>query len=305
MFNLCNDVQVNSKSIAQEEGSTNKEDKKVNNKVSLSTQEIFTQEGEQKVLSLYSKREKRVKRKSPDSQLEVFSSAKRLASSEVKEKSAHNGVNFLPVHVTLPSFQSGVDHSFAEQCIAEFTRLKAQYAPLFQTDFIQPATFTFPPMPDVGMDKILVVSSKKCKYLGTSGVVYCHAVCGRGKTENGEFFLVLAHISLCDPSIVLKKMTEKLRKLGCPASEHAFYIFGGALPASKEEDNSCLDNQQEFLSLSDKYPIKEVKFNMLTYKEQENVESYAIVFGEKGIYFKKGQLFNPVKGYENAGKNLI
>src|SRR6185503_9053970 len=100
----------------------------------------------------------------------------------------------------------------------------------------------------------------------------CHAVCASGKTEEGEVFLGLAHGSFEDGEAVFQKMSSDFAKAGCLHKSIKFYVVGGIL----SEEMSSFSSQKEFLSLSNRYNIDGVVFNVIENEDDDSSLSVAI-----------------------------
>lgn len=178
-----------------------------------------------------------------------------------------------------------------------FIHLQNQYSSLFnpiQSVFLELKTRFAEQVCHVDMDRMGVISTKDFSFIGTQGVFTCHTICAKGHNVANQVFLGLAHVSsLVKPEEALSKLADFMESEGCLEDSIHFYIIGGVLSSKY----SCLTDQSEFLSLAEKYRIKEVKFNSIPDNEEYALD---IIMSANSIFFGSNIFYQPLDIYTES-----
>lgn len=157
----------------------------------------------------------------------------------------------------------------------KFNEQKLAYPDLFNCAAIRKAAAKekFPETIDVDQDDTAVEYISNCDSLSCWGVNFYLAVLARGISEK-EPCIALSFTGE-EPEQRLQKIIKDLEDMGCDKNSIEIFIVGGQLPylnKAGEIDESMLE-EEKFLELSDRYPIKGVVFNQAE-EEEESLRVY-------------------------------
>lgn len=156
-------------------------------------------------------------------------------------------------------------------------------------------------IPDVGMEKLFMTSSRLHSSIGTSGVATCLAVCSRAKKADGEVLLAVAHLSCLDyPPDTIKYIFNQFLNLGCRQSSIEFYLLGGILSSRYcsvteepfEEIYAMLGNSQAHQQENQNpYNIKALKLFYLNRQDTDEGKSLAVTISANDLRYSKSCSF--------------
>lgn len=151
---------------------------------------------------------------------------------------------------------------------------------------------------DVGMDKFIVMSGNE--KLATRGLGPCFAICMKGVNKKQIPVLGMCHTSHLVPlEDVLSDLKQAMVDEGCIKRSLETFVIGGQNP-SKENSEGNLEEEALVVSLTEKYNVKGTLFNLVETEE----ESLSVVFTPEGLYVSKRELYESLKGWDNAGTDL-
>lgn len=150
-------------------------------------------------------------------------------------------------------------------------------------------------VPDIGTDQFLV---SKGKWLGTTGLATCFAICSIGKTNLGTPVLGLCHkSSVVSVEHALQKLKNAMiDREGALKETIETYIVGGEQPS--EDNEGTLEEENTILAMAEKENIQGVLFNVAQGEE----DGLSVVLTPKNVYVSKNLLFPETEW--DAGENL-
>ncbi|CUI16126.1 Conserved hypothetical protein [Candidatus Protochlamydia naegleriophila] len=206
------------------------------------------------------------------------------------------------------SMEDPVEQEWLE---TQFAKRVKKHAPYFSDQTMieinDPQVFESP-IPDVGMEKILITSSFQHSCIGTTGLATCLAVCSRGRKADGEVLLAVAHLSCLDsPSDVVKYIFKQFLDAGCWQPSIESYILGGILSSrfySIEEEphediyDMLCDSPTTREQDRNPYNIKALKLFCLSSQECNEGKSLTVAISANELRYSKSCTF---EGQKNVG----
>lgn len=186
--------------------------------------------------------------------------------------------------ITLPSLYFSRSLEPMTTSALEFVD-SAKYPPLFVNPVICHHEEKLTAMKIVEMDEGGIVWGEKGKelFLGTLGVGPCIALCARGETVS-HCYLGIFHLCLEPPKEGLEYLMNSFMNSGCYNVE--IYLVGG--------NHLTLDVQEKLLELSNYYPIKGAKFNLVSEQSHGLDASINVAMNTKYVYWGKKLCFDTI-----------
>lgn len=175
----------------------------------------------------------------------------------------------------------------------KFDILKIKHHNLFNYTGIKPADDekSYPSSLKVDQDRLIIAPATIPLY--TRCLSECIAVVVSGTGINGSFHALLHFSGALDPEKVLTKIVTKLKEKGCESDSIKVCLVGGKLPhidRTEYHNETCIedycfgsiDSESDFLSLSKKFNIVGVQFNLA-----EGNETLAVRVSQDEIVWTK------------------
>lgn len=155
----------------------------------------------------------------------------------------------------------------------------------------------FESVQNVGGDKYKIIPLEEGP-IGTIGVYSCFAVVVKGKTQNNQAWVGVAHMSTQSPENVLKLLMESMiNEKKCLGETIKFYVIGGY--HFKTSRKGTFETAREFRALKEKYPIVADMLNV----NKSSGRSIDVVVDRSGnVMFSRKHIFDLIG--KDVGKRL-
>jgi hypothetical protein len=149
--------------------------------------------------------------------------------------------------------------------------------------------------PDIDMDDFIIIPSTEVA-IGTCGAATCFAICFRGRTNEGQSFIGIAHTShVCNmKQFVLPMLKNKMIERGCMENTIEFFVLGGVIVADEPGTNS-IETMEETLVIAEEYNIKGIRFN----HSVNGFKDFNVLMTADKIYYSTKVFFDPIYDAEN------